>query len=266
MFSQLFSSRWMGYFALTAVFALVATFFGLWQWDRRGQAVAAMELVENNWDATPVLLAEFRERHSGATQAEQWTPIALEGRYLAAEQLLVRTRPRAGVVGFEVLVPFDTTTETVLISRGWVATGESSDFPDLIPDPPSGDVLVMGRVKMWEPVLRGRGAPDGQVATINREDVQAQVSSELTPDFFLVVDNETPRPAITPLGAQRPVLDEGPHLSYTFQWFLFALMAFIGYGWLFRQEWRASKGLPTRRERKASDAEEEDALLERSVS
>lgn len=264
MLSQLFSSRWMGYFALTLVFALVATFFGLWQWDRRGQAVAAMELVENNWDAAPVMLAEFREQHSVATEAEQWTPISLGGRYLADEQLLVRTRPRAGVVGFEVLVPLETASETVLISRGWVATGESSDFPDLIPAPPTGDVRVMGRVKMWEPALRGRGAPDGQVATINREDVQAQVSAELTADFFLVVDSETPRPAVTPLGAQRPVLDEGPHLSYTFQWFLFALMAFIGYGWLFRQEWRASKGLPARRERKASDAEEEDALLEHS--
>jgi len=33
-------------------------------------------------------------------------------------------------------------------------------------------------------------------------------------------------------------------LSYTFQWFLFCLlMAFVGYGWLFRSEWRASRGI-----------------------
>ena len=124
----------------------------------------------------------------------------------------------------------------------------------------------MGRVKMWEPMLRGRGAPEGQVASINIEDVQAQVSSSLADDLYLVVDSETPRPAVTPLGAQRPVLDEGPHLSYTFQWFLFALMAFVGYGWLFRQEWRANRGITAHRDKKATDAEEEDALLERSIS
>jgi cytochrome oxidase assembly protein ShyY1 len=190
----------------------------------------------------------------------------LEGRYVPEDQLLVRTRPRAGVVGFEVLVPFEAGAETLLLSRGWVATGESTDFPDFVPPPPSGEVTVMGRVKMWEPMLRGRGAPEGQVASINIEDVQAQVSSSLADDLYLVVDSETPRPAVTPLGAQRPVLDEGPHLSYTFQWFLFALMAFVGYGWLFRQEWRANRGITARRDKKATDAEEEDALLERSIS
>lgn len=265
MLRQFFSSRWIGYLALTIVFAIVATFFGLWQWDRREQAVSAIELVENNWDATPVPLATFRDAHTKATESEQWTPVVLDGSYRESEQLLVRTRPRAGVVGFEVLVPFATATETILVSRGWVATGESSDFPDLIPPPPSGEVSIMGRVKMWEPTLRGRGAPDGQVASINIEDVQAQTSSEVATDLYLVIDRETPRPPVTPLGAQRPMLDEGPHLSYTFQWFLFAVMAFVGYGWLFLQEWRAKKGIPTRREKKATDAEEEDALLEASL-
>ena len=266
MLRQFFSSRWMGYLALTVVFSVVASFFGLWQWDRRQQAVAAMELVEANWDATPLTVTEFRVRHPQASEAEQWTPIVLEGRYVPEDQLLVRTRPRAGVVGFEVLVPFEAGAETLLLSRGWVATGESTDFPDFVPPPPSGEVAVMGRVKMWEPMLRGRGAPEGQVASINIEDVQAQVSSSLADDLYLVVDSETPRPAVTPLGAQRPVLDEGPHLSYTFQWFLFALMAFVGYGWLFRQEWRANRGITARRDKKATDAEEEDALLERSIS
>lgn len=266
MLRQFFSSRWMGYLALTVVFSVVASFFGLWQWDRRQQAVAAMELVEANWDATPLTVTEFRVRHPQASEADQWTPIVLEGRYVPEDQLLVRTRPRAGVVGFEVLVPFEAGAETLLLSRGWVATGESTDFPDFVPPPPSGEVTVMGRVKMWEPMLRGRGAPEGQVASINIEDVQAQVSSSLADDLYLVVDSETPRPAVTPLGAQRPVLDEGPHLSYTFQWFLFALMAFVGYGWLFRQEWRANRGITARRDKKATDAEEEDALLERSIS
>jgi cytochrome oxidase assembly protein ShyY1 len=79
MLRQFFSSRWMGYLALTVVFSVVASFFGLWQWDRRQQAVAAMELVEANWDATPLTVTEFRVRHPQASEAEQWTPDSARG-------------------------------------------------------------------------------------------------------------------------------------------------------------------------------------------
>ena len=56
MLRLLFTRRWLGYLALTVVFAVVASLFGLWQWDRRGQAVAAMDLVANNFDRAPVEL------------------------------------------------------------------------------------------------------------------------------------------------------------------------------------------------------------------
>jgi len=262
MFRLLFSSRWMGYLALTVVFAVVASLFGLWQWDRRSQAVAAMDRVEKNYDTSPVGLDAFILATPLVTRDNEWAPLVLEGVYLQDEQVLVRTRPRAGLVGFEVLVPFRTATETVIIARGWVPTGESRDFPDVIPAPPAGDVEVMGRVKIWEPQLRGRGAPDGQVATINLTDVQQQSSDSLLEDFYIIAGSETPSPASLPLRAIKPVLDEGPHLSYTFQWFLFALMAFVGYGWLFRQDLQLSRGVIAKPQKNTTDAQEEDALLE----
>jgi cytochrome oxidase assembly protein ShyY1 len=262
VFRLLFSSRWMGYLALTIVFAVVASLFGLWQWDRRSQAVEAMDRVENNYDTSPITLDAFILAAPIVTQANEWAPLVLEGVYLQDEQVLVRTRPRAGQVGFEVLVPFRTSTGTVIIARGWVPTGESRDFPDEIPAPPSGNVEVMGRVKMWEPQLRGRGAPDGQVATINLTDVQQQSSDSLLDDFYIIAGSENPSPASLPLRAIKPVLDEGPHLSYTFQWFLFALMAFVGYGWLFRQDLQLSRGVIPKPQKNITDAQEEDALLE----
>ena len=57
MLRLLLTRRWLGYFALTVVFAVVASMFGLWQWDRRGQAVAAIEKVDANYDREPVELA-----------------------------------------------------------------------------------------------------------------------------------------------------------------------------------------------------------------
>ncbi len=47
MLRLLLTRRWLGYLALTVAFAVVASLFGMWQWDRRGQAVAAIEKVDN---------------------------------------------------------------------------------------------------------------------------------------------------------------------------------------------------------------------------
>lgn len=264
MLRLFFTSRWMGYLALTIVFAIIASLFGLWQWDRRGQAVEAMDRVENNYDRTPVSLEDFVPVSDIVTVADEWTPLLLRGTFVIEDQVLVRTRPRAGQVGFEVLVPFRTSTDTVLVNRGWVSTGEETDFPDLIPAPPTGVVTVEGRLKLPEPELRGRGAPEGQVATINMNILQPLTTDTVREDFFVIVSSETPAPDRAPLRGERPFLDEGPHLSYTFQWFIFALMAFVGYGWLLRQDYRILRGLEPPRKSQRSDAEEEDALLEKS--
>jgi len=81
------------------------------------------------------------------------------------------------------------------------------------------------------------------------------------------MDREDPAASERPVAATRPVADEGPHLSYTFQWYLFALLGFIGYGWALRQEWRGANDVVPRprRRREPSDNDEEDALLEASA-
>jgi hypothetical protein len=73
----------------------------------------------------------------------------------------------------------------------------------------------------------------------------------------------------------KPVADEGPHLSYAFQWIVFGVMAFFGLGWAVRREYRilnqddpAEQARAAERALKAarkprSDAEIEDALLDR---
>jgi hypothetical protein len=79
------------------------------------------------------------------------------------------------------------------------------------------------------------------------------------------------------LAAARPARDEGPHLSYALQWFVFALLAFIGLGWAANQERRAlgltaaeERGetpapapAPRRPKRERADADVEDEILDR---
>ena len=265
MLRLLFTRRWLGYLALTVTFAVIASFFGMWQWDRRGQAVAAIEKVNSNFDQAPVALSTELSRGSLDADAREWVPVTVTGTYLTEEQVLVRTRPRSGEVGFEVLVPFTSGDTTVVVNRGWIPTGESQDNPDQVPAAPRGQVTLVARIKPSEPLLPGRGAPDGQIASIHLPSLQSMITVEIREDFFLALGEETPRPATTPLPLVRPDLDEGPHLSYTFQWYLFAVMAFGGLWYLLRQEVRARRGddLSPQRSR---DNDEEDALLDQAES
>lgn len=264
MLRLLFTRRWLGYLALTVVFAVVASLFGLWQWDRRGQAVAAMDLVANNFDRAPVELESLLMAEGILGGEYEWVPVVLEGTYRPEDQVLVRTRPREGSVGFEVLVPFDTGSLSVIVNRGWISTGESQDFPDSVPVAPTGIVRLVGHLRPSEPLLPGRGAPEGQIASIYLPRLNADSSLELREDVYVALGSETPSPGLAPLGVARPVLDEGPHLSYTFQWYLFAVMAFGGLWYMLRQEARVHSGdVPVRKPTR--DEDEEDALLDREA-
>jgi len=265
MWSLLATKRWLGYLALTVVFAIVASFFGLWQWDRRTQAVQAIEVLERNWSSSPIPLSEWGGLGTSFPEVDEWRPVVTEGVYLAEDQVLARTRPRSGQVGFEVLVPFETTDGTVvMVNRGWVPTGAAQDFPDVIPDAPSGLVTLAARVKPSEPMLPGRGAPEGQVPSIYLEGIAQGLEYPMVTEFYLLRAEENPRPVSEPLAAVKPFLDEGPHLSYTLQWYVFGLLAFIAFFWLLRQENRVMKGITPPRKAGSTDAEEEDLLLESS--
>ena len=92
--------------------------------------------------------------------------------------------------------------------------------------------------------------------------MQELTASGIVEEFYVSLSTEDPSPQFAPLPLEKPVLDEGPHLSYAFQWFVFALMGFFAYFWLLREEYRTEQGVEKKELRKPSDAEEEDALLE----
>ena len=259
------TTKWLGGLGVALLFAGVTTVFGLWQWDRRGQAVQEIERIETNFDQTPVGFGSLLPEGVEWSDELRWRPVEVSGRYVTEEQLLVRTRPRSGSVGFEVVVPFVATTgEVVLVNRGWVPTGEEQDAPDRVPAAPEGTVTVTGRLLPGEPEIAGRTAPEGQLATINLAQVADITGRGVDERAYLSLIAESPPVSPTPVLQPRPALDEGPHLSYTFQWFLFGLLGFIAWGYLVREDYRRkAPGTehPTGNSR-PSDQDIEDALLD----
>lgn len=273
-----FSRRWFGYLAVVILFAIACVGLSQWQFDRREQARAEIERVENNWDAAPAAIGEVLPGYGDFDVDDTWRRVEVTGRYLTDDETLVRGRPFDGKPGFAVLVPFLTDDGSVLmIDRGWVPVGNSQDSPDAVPAAPEGEVTVTARLRAGEPIVPGRSAPEGQMATIHLPDFAERLEEPTYTAAYGALDAEDPAVADMPFETRRPAADEGPHLSYAFQWIAFGVLAFIGLGWAVRHEYRMrneedpavqAHAERQRRKREAkgpTDADVEDAMLDEPV-
>lgn len=288
MYRFLFSSKWLGYLLLAAIFASACVFLGRWQMDRRAETLAEINRVVTNYSATPIPFPAAKEQFSSRLDpAMEWTQVELKGSYLTDEQRVVRNRPLNGQPGYEVVVPFRLTTgETVVVDRGWLPIGNNNPgSPDSVPEPPAGEVTAVVRLKHPEPELQ-RGAPEGQLASIDLAAYSAQLGHPLLTGAYGQLASETPPAAEMPVPFPKPSTEEGTHLSYSLQWFAFGVLMFVGFGYAARQqarnaaidaedddgtpegsarpaggEHRRRPSLPRKR-KKATSEEEEDALLD----
>ncbi|MDX2375281.1 SURF1 family protein [Microbacterium sp. LRZ72] len=260
------AGRWSVYIALAVLFAVACAFLAHWQFERNEERAAQLALVETNYDAEPIAweqaLAQGR-----FDPAQEWLPVVMTGRYLEADQLVVRNRPHGGTSAFEVLTPLLTDEGgIVIVDRGWVRPADEGTGPAAIPAPPSGEVTVVARLRPSEPLpTSGRSAPEGQVPTIHLPVVATQTGDETITSAYGILVSEDPAPADAPQPLEAPTADPGPHLSYAIQWILFAVMGFIFIFYVIRTETRhrheddEDTSAPGRRDR---DADDEDAILD----
>lgn len=272
------SKRWFGYLAVAVVFAVVCVGLSNWQVSRLEEKRLENSRVLDNYELDPVPLDDVLSSLDGWNDDQEWTPVLLTGTYLEEEQVLVRNRPRNGQPGFEVLTPLQLADGSVfVVDRGWLPTGNAQDLPDVVPDPPTGEVTVTARLKPGEPALTGRGAADGQIATVELSQFDERIDAPVYTAAYGLMASETPAPAEErPLPAFKPELGEGSHLSYALQWIVFGLLGFAFLGYAIREEYRhlnaedpAEQARAAARERKRvakrSDADVEDDILDASV-
>ncbi|MGW9169490.1 SURF1 family cytochrome oxidase biogenesis protein [Agromyces sp. NPDC055658] len=276
----LLSGRWAGYLVLVVIFAIACSALGTWQLNRRAEALAEVARIDANYDADAVPVAEALPDPGAFDIDQRWQVVSLEGEYLAADEVVVRNRPLGGNVGFEVITPFRLDDGTVfMVDRGWIPEAPDGR-PGDIPAAPSGEVVVEARLKAGEGTIEGRTSTGTELATIDLDELAARIDAPAYTGAYGLLVQSPDDAAEPPLAAPRPERDEGPHLSYALQWFVFALLAFIGLGWAANQERKglaeASTGsggdrgpqrrAPRRPERKArrdEDADVEDGILDR---
>ncbi|WP_022872503.1 SURF1 family protein [Nesterenkonia alba] len=235
-YAFLLTPTWLGWLAVCAAFAVACYFLGQWQWDRREQTLDEINTVVANYDEDPIGYSEARELFVDPDEADEWTVVEVTGRYLGEDHRFVRNRPHTGDVGYEQLVPFrvSETGDVIAISRGWLPLDSTDGSrPAYNPEPPGGEVDVVVRLRPAEPAI-DRGAPEGQLASIDLNEYDAELEYDLLNGGYGVLASEDPAPAEAPRALPRPSLDEGPHLSYSMQWIAFGLLGFVGWGYAAR--------------------------------
>lgn len=257
--------RWLSWAAVAIIAALLSGFLGRWQYSRYEAKADNIARVQENWDTTPGDLSTLL---TGGIfdPAREWTPVAVTGEYIG-EPVILPQRGIPGHAGDHVLGLFLTEglePQTLVIDRGWYPVGyapESLAAPD-------GTVTVVGRARPSEPASE-RGVRDHQVFAVEALQVLEAQDPLDTPNVqaSLYLMAAADEPGQDGLGAfPRPAEELGNHLSYAFQWWIFAAGAFVGLGVVIRRDIRAGSSAPMRTKRVSRDIEEEDALIDAQLS
>jgi cytochrome oxidase assembly protein ShyY1 len=232
----LLGRRWLGLLAVAVLVAVGCVAMGRWQLHRLGERHDRNDLIGRNVTAPPVAPGALLRVGREPRGVDEYRRVRATGSYDRTEQLLVRTRPFQGQVGYHVLTPLVTEEGPAwLVDRGWVPAGPTAtELPD-VPAPPDGTVTVVARVRPSEPASTTGTPPAGQVTRISAPTIAPRLPYDVYGGYGQLT-RESPRPGAAPQRLPPPEPSEGPHLAYAFQWFVFGALALGGYVLLARRE------------------------------
>src|SRR5829696_7868043 len=181
--------------------------------------------------------------------------VSARGRYDVEGEVRIRSRSFDGRPGLWVVTPLRLDDGTAMaVNRGFIPV--STDAPA----PPRGEVEVTGLLFATQE-RQGIGPRDptgralAELSRLDLDRLQQQYGPDLFPMWLQLQRSDPPvDEAVGPLPLPPPEQDEGPHLSYAMQWFLFAAVGAIGWPVLLR---RAAKEDERRRRREASTPPDE---------
>ncbi|WP_299036474.1 SURF1 family protein [uncultured Pseudokineococcus sp.] len=237
----LLSRRWLAGLALAVAFAVVCVSLGLWQWDRRTARHEANMIITANYGQQPAPPGQLLPSQGVDLPAgDEWRPVVATGRYLEDGTVLLRQRPLDGTNGFHVLVPLllegveGSAPRALLVDRGFLPSGDEAGAVD-VPPAPGGEVTAVVHLRPAEEAYGE--APEGQTRSIDPQGLAARAptsaalaGAQLVDGAYGVLAQEQPTAGAAPQLLPAPPVDEGPHLSYAFQWWVFAAGGFVGYG------------------------------------
>jgi surfeit locus 1 family protein len=222
------SRRALAFVIFAVAVSAVCVRLGFWQLHRLGERRALNAMLSSRLSGAPRPVRELLR--DSATAA--YRRATATGTYDFASEFALAARTREGSPGVNIVTPLRIagTDTAVLVNRGWAY---------------APDAMTVDLARWHEPatttatgyLLEVRSASPGPVSAatnprvlrrLDRDSLRARLPYPVAP--FLLVATDAPSPASdsTPARIAAPLLDEGPHLGYAFQWFAFALIGLIG--------------------------------------
>jgi surfeit locus 1 family protein len=213
------------------VVALVVTMINLafWQLRRLDERQQFNSEVRANANQP---IASFDDLAPAITtsSAVEWRRVRVTGTYVADHQFLVVNRSQNGDTGRNVVDALQLGDGSlILVNRGFVSSADAT------PAVPAGSIEIVGRLRASERRATGQTADQstGALTEIRRIDTDVlskQFDATVLPMYIEQLE-ATPADAPTVL---QPIVapntdDEGPHLSYTIQWFIFSICVLVGW-------------------------------------
>lgn len=246
--------KWIVRHILVALLVVTMVQLGFWQLRRLDEKRDHNALVEARQvePAEPVedVVPASAEVGSDEVDAVLYRRVTATGRYAVDDTFVVENRSLNGASGAWVLTPLVLDDgRAVLVNRGFIGYDVEGDI--VPPDPPAGQVSVTGLVlpSQHRGSFGATDPGDGKLAVLARVDLErlaSQVHYEVLPAYVQLGESDPPEPAAvggnaaagdaaTLVPLDPPELDEGPHLGYAVQWFIFTTIAGGGYLLLLRK-------------------------------
>jgi surfeit locus 1 family protein len=197
---------------------------GIWQLARRQQRLAMNERIRARIDTRPVPVAEV----DNDTTVSRFSNAIVSGTLDYEHEIVLTHRGHDGAPGVDFLTPVrvpgnDTAT---MVNRGWVyspdaMTVDRAHWHDVT-------TTLTGYVDAFES-WPADSVRDGRIRKVSYEAIARVIPYPIRP-FYVVALGDSASTPLHMIRLERPKLDEGPHLSYAFQWFGFATIALIGAG------------------------------------
>ncbi|GGG04816.1 SURF1-like protein [Rhodococcoides trifolii] len=232
-----------GWLVLAGVVALFAylcfSILAPWQLGKNSTTTERNDQIARSLEADPVP-ADALISGGQVTTDDDWRRVTLAGTFTPNADVLVRLRSVNETPSYEVLTPFRTESgPTVVINRGYVLPNESNQPPTIDP-PPTGQVVLDGRLRVDETPspernpIAGSGGSLPQVYSITAAQVGALTGTTPVDGYVQLADAQPGGLGTIAL----PQLDAGPYLSYGLQWIAFGIMAPLGLAYFVRAELR----------------------------
>ena len=200
----------------------------IWQFDRYQVRHSNNQLIERNL-AKPAI---DENGLSGNPTSIAWRTINISGNFIPEKEILVRGRYHQETYGYGVVTLFRSSSgKSYWVDRGWVRAGEDATTPPVTERVTNEVTTITARVRIEGLERQVAGAlfalPQANGASTLQRWNQSQSTATESIYFDLV---SSTNPTFTPqFPTEVPVLSDGPHLAYSFQWLLFAL--FVAFGW-----------------------------------